>query len=185
MATQLCSGVVRDGSTDAGLLENIISQLKTAAREVSQLSRGLAPITISPGGLAQALATMVEAMQKTSAATCHCQTQADVDVGDPAVAHQLYRIAQEALTNALKYARARQVTVSLVRRSPWIELVVEDDGVGFDRLAVQKAQGVGMRIMHYRANIIGAEFHIQSAPGKGTRVSCSYQCQDASDTGGP
>ena len=81
----------------------------------------------------------------------------------------------------MKYARAGQITLSLFRRSQWVELVVEDDGVGFDRSALQEAQGVGVRIMHYRANIIGAELDIRSTLGKGTRVSCSYECQDAYD----
>ncbi|MCB1680283.1 MAG: PAS domain S-box protein [Halioglobus sp.] len=99
LATQLRSGVVRGDSADKSVLEDIIAQLKTAAREVSQISRGLAPITVSPGGLKQALATLVETVQKTSEATCRCQTQADADVTDPSMAHQLYRIAQEALTN--------------------------------------------------------------------------------------
>jgi signal transduction histidine kinase len=85
----------------------------------------------------------------------------------------LYRIAQEALTNVAKHARAKNVDVILERRSDSVLLIVEDDGVGFEPPAAdsgRSAQGFGLLGMQERAALVGASLQIESAAGKGTTV---------------
>ena len=86
----------------------------------------------------------------------------------------LYRIAQEALTNVAKHAHASRVDVLLESRDDSVVLVVEDDGVGFDRSDNSVDRGVGLLGMRERAALIGAQFEIESKPGEGTSIFVRY-----------
>lgn len=98
---------------------------------------------------------------------------AGIEVGAlaPHVETHLYRIAQEALNNAAKYAGASQVTVMLERRGENIVLVVEDDGCGFDLEAARsRRECLGLVGMRERAQIVGGRLDVETAPGKGTSI---------------
>ena len=83
----------------------------------------------------------------------------------------LYRIAQEALTNVAKHARAEHVEIILERRSDHVLLIVEDDGVGFDHGSPgASGQGFGLRGMEERAALVGATVQVDSATGRGTTI---------------
>ncbi|MDX1616494.1 MAG: ATP-binding protein, partial [Candidatus Promineifilaceae bacterium] len=84
----------------------------------------------------------------------------------------LYRILQEALTNAIKHAAANSVTVSLKHEDERIELVITDDGQGFEQGsdAMPSESGLGLTGMLERAEMLGGVLHIDSQPGKGTRI---------------
>ena len=82
----------------------------------------------------------------------------------------LFRVAQEALTNIVKHARAAAVTISLRPAPGLVVLKIEDDGAGFDGEARAMAAGMGMASMRERAEAVGARPRIESAPGRGTRV---------------
>ena len=88
---------------------------------------------------------------------------------------QVLRIVQEALTNARKHAHAQSVWVTLVQRSESVEIVVRDDGRGFNPLAVKRGEWphLGLQTMQERAEAIGGTFEIESNPGKGTRIRVS------------
>jgi signal transduction histidine kinase len=92
----------------------------------------------------------------------------------PEVQVALYRIAQEALNNVAKYARATQVSVSLRLSSDSARLMVIDDGVGFDPAAIPPNH-LGLRIMRERAEAIGARLNIYSEPGEGTQVAVVWE----------
>jgi PAS domain S-box-containing protein len=158
----------------ARILEDIIAQLKDAAIEISRISRGLAPISVAPEGLADALATLMERVNGSGNVQCNFRTVPGINIVDHDVAHQLYRIAQEAVNNALKYAGARNITVSLANNGDQLDLCVKDDGAGFEIDEIITRGGLGLRIMRYRANTIGAQIRIESAPGKGTRITCTF-----------
>jgi signal transduction histidine kinase len=85
-------------------------------------------------------------------------------------AEQLFRIAQEAVANAIRHAKAGRVSITLEPVPGGLELRVADDGVGFD--AASPSTGQGQRIMAYRAALIGAALHIHPGPGGGTVVTC-------------
>ncbi len=94
-------------------------------------------------------------------------------VPDPDVAHTLFRIAQEALTNAIRHARATSVRVGLVYSPTGVSLLVQDDGAGFDRAQVVEdgeAHALGLGGMAERARLLGGTLELESTPGWGTRI---------------
>jgi signal transduction histidine kinase len=101
----------------------------------------------------------------------------------PEVQIVCYRIAQESLNNAFKYARATQVKVSLVLTPAGLRFETADNGTGFDP-AIVKPTSLGVRIMRERADAIGADLHISSAPGAGTCIEVVWnEAPDASRPG--
>ncbi len=101
---------------------------------------------------------------------CEFITNGDVRVPDPAIAQHLYRIGQEALSNAVRHAHARRICVELRGSDGELILQVQDDGAGLP--AERPAGGMGLRTMAYRAQILDGEFAVAPAPGGGTRVTC-------------
>ena len=154
--------------------------LEEAARIVNDnvglardLARGLHPIELSSQGLANALRELAFRTSQVRSVTCHFDCPRQVRIRDEAVALNLYRIAQEAVTNALKNGKATTVTIKLVREGKSLKLTIKDNGKGFSTSKAR--QGMGLHIMKYRADVIGAELSVKSADGKGTLVSCVLQ----------
>jgi signal transduction histidine kinase len=134
------------------------------------LARGLHPVDLDSGSLGHALKELAfRANQETVA--CRCDCPQTVRVPDQAVALNLYRIAAEAVQNALKHAKARNITISLKRGRSGLVLEVRDDGKGMQQKNTGK--GMGLDIMRHRANVIGARFQIESVAGRGTTVTCT------------
>jgi signal transduction histidine kinase len=98
----------------------------------------------------------------------------------PEVQVALYRIAQESLNNVVKYARATQVEVLLSLSASGVHLEIIDNGLGFN-LADARPGSLGLRIMRERAEAIGAEWHIASAPGHGTKVCVTWNDVERGD----
>ena len=102
---------------------------------------------------------------------------------DHTVATHLYRIAQEAVSNAVKHGQARHVVLALTTRQHSTTLTTHDDGIGFQEGA-HKPTGMGLRIMHYRASMIGASLAIRSDASNGTTVVCEWpHSETAGDDG--
>jgi signal transduction histidine kinase len=85
------------------------------------------------------------------------------------VAIHLYRIAQEAVTNAVKHSKAEEIVLRLAAEGDGLTLTICDDGVGVPE---KPPGGMGLRTMAYRASVIGAIFNIERLPARGTRVAC-------------
>ncbi len=134
------------------------------------LARGLHPIELTPGSLADALR---ELAYRTSHAQINCRFLCPkrVRVGDEAIALNLYRIAQEALGNALKHGDAKEIVISLERMRQNLRLRVIDNGHGFD--PEESSGGLGVHIMKYRATSMGGKLTVESKPGAGTTISCT------------
>ena len=90
---------------------------------------------------------------------------------EPHTVGELYKIAQEAVTNAIKHGKAKKVGISLANGSERLVLMIQNDGLPFPDLNSQST-GMGLRIMNYRASLIGASLEVKGI-GKGTRVTCS------------
>lgn len=137
------------------------------------LARGLAPVDLDQEeGLASALKQVAESSHELFGMPCRFEMSGDVHFRNPPVAIHLYRIAQEALNNAIKHARARDIVVRLTRTAGGITISVEDDGRGFDPLSIQTG-GMGLRIMRYRAKMINGNLEVRKRSGGGTVVACS------------
>ena len=155
-------------------LRNIGNELHDVIRQIRMLSHGLAPVSFEETGLTEALRRLAG---NTSAATrvqCEFEEPANDHACDPDIAAQLYRIGQEAVTNALKHSRAGKIRISLQSNRDRTELSVSDNGQGFPP-ASPNGHGLGMHAMKYRAGVIGAELHIQSEAGKGTSITCTVR----------
>ncbi|HMA00156.1 MAG TPA: PAS domain-containing protein [Steroidobacteraceae bacterium] len=170
--TALANGARRGKPPTAESLDQVLDIAVSAIASCRDIARGLAPVDEARGGLVQALRDMV-AFQRDSFKT---DVQLEVDQGVPmrlppdAIDH-LYRIAQEGVINARKYANATCIRVALVTQPDRVHLDIVDNGIG--PLATNAASnGLGVRTMRYRASLIGAELSIDSGQGGGTHVVC-------------
>ncbi|MGE5617679.1 MAG: sensor histidine kinase [Sphingomonadaceae bacterium] len=164
--------LLRAGQTEKAMdrLRELRETAQEALREMRLLIFELLPPVLEKDGLVAALQARLEAVEVRGG------LQADLRVEGagrlpPALERELYRIAQEALNNVLKHARARHVTVLLRLGEGSVCLEVKDDGVGFDPEAVWDRGGLGLKGMRERAQRLGGEFRVDSAPGGGCRVS--------------
>jgi two-component system, NarL family, sensor histidine kinase UhpB len=141
-----------------------------AMRELLSLARQLRPTALDDLGLAAAIAGQVDGVERSGLAA-DLTIEGDFSGLDDDVQLVVYRVAQEALTNAARHSQAQQVAVKLCRSGDGVELEVADDGRGFafDR----SEQGLGIGGMRERALLVGGELTIESRPGRGTTVRLS------------
>jgi signal transduction histidine kinase len=178
LAVSLKNDLAAAGYEECRKLDDMIQQLSSLIGESRALARGLSPVTVGPHGLVDAIRRLADQVNETMGVTCSFQyDQGSVDVKDSAAATQIYRIVQEAVNNALKYANASRISIELETTDRSIELAVTDDGKGFDLEEVQHTDGFGLRIMQYRAGILGGQLAINTAPGNGTLVHFRIPCQ--------
>jgi PAS domain S-box-containing protein len=175
---QILSGVLAEDLTAnahprAASAKRILAQVHEALERARLLARGLAPVALEGDGLATALQELAANSDELFRIRCEFRAEVPVTLADPSAATHLYRIAQEAVTNAVKHGRANQVLIHLTDAGDTFELKVTDNGRGFSPQAAT-ARGMGLRIMKYRATMIGATLDVRSAAGQGTTVTCAF-----------
>jgi signal transduction histidine kinase len=156
----------------AAQVSEIAHHVRDAIGHTRSLARGLSPVTIESEGLTSALHELATNTEKFFRVRCHCDFADPVEIGDHAAATHLFRIAQEAVSNAIKHGKARQLVISLRKVRGRIVLKVSDDGEGFPK-RTPKTKGMGLRIMQSRAGMIGGTIAIERNPGGGTDVICA------------
>lgn len=156
-----------DAARLCGLLEHALA----AARAIA---RGLHPVAAEEGGLEAALKDLAQSGRVGFGVDCRFRKRGGKGVPEPEAAGQLYRIAQEALSNAVRHGQARRVWITLECGRKQGRLCIEDDGAGFDPAAVPAGGGMGLRIMAYRASLIGAALEISRRHPRGMRVLCQW-----------
>lgn len=152
-------------------LKRLADLLEEGAWNAHVLAQGLSPARLESKGLVSALTEIVRQAEEMAGISCTLSTSGDLSPLNKDVAVQLFRIAQEALNNAVKHARASSIGVALHRREGWLELAVRDDGIGLP--AEGRNDGLGLHIMSYRARLIHGLFAIKPNEGGGTVVSCT------------
>jgi signal transduction histidine kinase len=140
-----------------------------ALREMRLLLFELQPSVLEQEGLAAALRSRLTAVEERVGLKTDFEVEGSIRAAR-VVEHQLHRIAQEALNNALKHACAARITVSLRQTKDELDLSISDDGVGFDPGEQRPEGSYGLRGMEERAARIGADLSIRSAPGEGTTI---------------
>ena len=153
------------------LLARLSASAKKAQSQVRALSKGLLPVEINPGGLKRALAELTTSVKGLSEADVQLSCDETAIVHDAAAATHLYRIAQEALRNALEHGRGTQVTITLKKQPDSLVLTIKDNGQGFTT-GETTSSGAGLSTMRHRADIIGASLSVDAAPDEGTTVTC-------------
>ena len=170
-AETLCEIVAERQIPERELAADIVAGLDRTRTKVQALSRGLIPVEIDSSGLVDALEQLTARLGDVHHIACVFECRDRLVEIDVRQATQLYHIAQEAITNALKHAHARNIRVTLEALESTIKLEVRDDGIGIpDELA--RPDGMGLRIMSYRAGLIGGKLNVHGDRGNGTLVSC-------------
>jgi signal transduction histidine kinase len=150
--------------------------LESTMDEVHEVAHSLAPVGMDPEALGPALGALARRTAHSFGVRCEFREAGGVGLPDPNRTLDLYRIAQEAMNNAGKHARAERITVTLGGEDGHVVLQVDDDGSGLPAPAPVSGQelvlGLGLRMMAFRANRMGGTLAIEQAPGGGTRVIC-------------
>jgi PAS domain S-box-containing protein len=159
---------------EAGEAHQITELVDQANQQTRSVARGLFPVRLEENGLASALEELATNATTFYQTQCEFQCERPVVIRDHSAAHHLYFIAQESILNAVKHGKARLIQVKLDPAGHHgCLLAVCDDGVGFSDQSTP-GPGMGIRIMKYRARMIGAVLAIDSPPGGGTRVVCQF-----------
>jgi PAS domain S-box-containing protein len=171
------SNVLRDrlrdqGSSHASDAAHISKLLKQAIEETRRVSRGLSPVRPDPEGLRTALSELAAHTRAVFGVACGLFYPKPVLVEDATVANHLYRIAQEAVNNAIRHGHARRITIGLAQRRGEVALSIVDNGKGIGALS-PKRKGLGLRVMQYRAGLLQGTFSVRRRPAGGTEVHCA------------
>ncbi len=172
-ANSLETQLSRAGRPEAATARRIADYLDQAITESRQVSRGLFPIRLETEGLLSALEELCSSTADRFQIHCRFECEDDLPGWASHTLHtHLYRIAQEAVSNAVKHARASHILVRLQGESDGLQLRIEDDGTGLAPEAQRNPAGMGLKIMDYRARRIGGNLHIGTGRPGGTAVSC-------------
>lgn len=156
-------------STEAA---NIVGYINRAIDRTKSLAKGLAPVELDAEGLMAALTDLARHAEDVFKIHCAFRCDQPILIHDGAVAMNMYRIAQEAISNAIRHGRPRHVIIDLRQAGNQDVLTVTDDGVGIPP-GIPYSKGMGLRVMAYRARSIGGSLRIQRDTKGGTVVSCS------------
>lgn len=170
------SNVVRDrlgaqGLPEAAEVARISKLLKQAIEETRRVSRGLSPIRPEPEGLTAALNELAAHTSSVFGMTCRFYCPKTVMVADSESATHLYRIAQEAVNNAIRHGQAQRVIIRMNLARSHLHLSIVDNGKGIKPLS-PKRTGLGLRVMHYRAGLLQGTILVQRRRAVGTEVRC-------------
>jgi PAS domain S-box-containing protein len=155
---------------EAARIRDLVQQTMSHARD---LAHDLAALDLKENDLSAALEDLAAHARDLFGIACRFQARGPIPPLPLDTATQLYKIAQEALTNAIKHGRTRRVTISLGGKAGRLALSVRNNGVPFPDPSSPSHQGMGLRIMRYRANLIGGSLEIRAAGRNGTSVACS------------
>jgi signal transduction histidine kinase len=173
-AARLLSAGKVDLATDH--LNELRSTAQEALQEMRLLLFELRPPVLEEEGLIAALQIRLEAVERRSGLATELQVAGDEELTlSPKIEDGLYRIAQEALNNALKHAQAQRIAVCLNLDPLKVTLEIADDGQGFDSVTIRERAGLGLRGMEERAAQLGAGLTINSHPGQGTKIKVEVQ----------
>lgn len=159
------------GLAEAQTATRITDLLQRAVAQARDLSRGLAPLRLEADGLMVALDELAAGTRSIYGVHCSFVCPQPVLVSNRSTAIHLYRIAREAVHNAVKHAGPKRIVIELSRPDACLKLTVMDDGKGLPANAV-KTTGMGLKIMDYRASTIGGVLKLERAAEHGTVVSC-------------
>ncbi len=172
LAKDLVKRLSDESRPESETAAKIAKVIRYALTDLRVILQGLAPVEIDAAGLMAALERLATDTQELFGIRCHYESHGIVTLHDNHVATQLYYIAKEAAHNAAKHGHPQVIRIALVMENDQISLTVIDDGDGIGD-GLDHARGTGLRIMRYRATVIGAALRIDPGEPTGTAVSCS------------
>jgi two-component system CheB/CheR fusion protein len=173
LADSLLPALAEQSPVEASIVNKMAEGLKRVLGQIRSISRGLIRVEVDAEGLMAALAELAGQTTELHGVTCTFACKEPVRVADNHTATQLYCIAREAVTNALKHSQARNIRISLEGDGQAVTLRVQDDGTGLPE-PPPDTRGMGMKIMRYRAGLINAHLSIGSADLGGAVVTCTF-----------
>ncbi|MCA8998203.1 MAG: PAS domain-containing protein, partial [Planctomycetaceae bacterium] len=176
LAKGLSRVLEEEHSPHAFAARELSDSIPDMVRELRGLVRGLMPVELDAIGLSAALQQLADRTWQRHHLNCRFETAGNVEIEEEIVAQQFFRIAEEAVNNAIKHSQATEIVIELQAIGNGIFLEIIDNGTGF-REDGGAFPGMGTRIMRHRASQIGAALTISGQSSPGTRVRCSWQCQ--------
>jgi len=173
LARDLTTGLKEKGLPEAESAARITEELERATGQVRQISKGLIAVEVDSHGLMAALDDLVHRVTELSKVNCTFVCATPVLLDDNQTATQLFLIAQEAVANAVKHGQPAHVKVTLSHDRDLLRLEIRDDGSGLGETPTDS--GMGLKIMKYRAGLLGADLTIGSARNGGTTVVCHWK----------
>jgi two-component system CheB/CheR fusion protein len=173
LATDLRRNINIDDMKSSKTLALIIEQISLAIGETRNVSHGLSPVLFPPQKLQEALIQLMAMVDKA-------KIKSDVEFSktlkfrDNTSAVQVYRIAQEAINNAIKHSKASKISLQLRTHLNQMMLEIKDNGEGINIKKNKEHLGIGLQIMQYRASSINASLFIESIPENGTTIRCIF-----------
>jgi two-component system sensor kinase FixL len=158
-----------DESADAAEISELASEVIAQTRRLAKM---LYPVDLEAGGLVSALEGLASNTKDLLRISCQFKCKNTVSIRDPLTARHLYRIAQEAVTNAARHGKAKNIRIELALVGNKSILKVANDGKGFTGILTNK-KGLGLKIMEYRAKMIGGSLDISRGRKGGTIVTCT------------
>ncbi len=177
-ATALAGQVLREqlaakSLPEAAAATKVVELVEDGIDLARNLARGLYPVEMDAEGLMAAFQDLASGITGATKILCVFECGSPVLIHDDAVATHLYRIAQEAVRNAVTHGKPRRIDISLCERDGIAMLTVADDGAGVPD-QIQESAGLGVRIMAHRAAMIDGTFSIEPAPTGGTIMTCTF-----------
>jgi PAS domain S-box-containing protein len=153
------------------LAARLASGLAESNRHVQRIAKGLMPVAIDADGLMVALSELAARATEETGIECEFNCPARIQIPDDTMALHLYRIVQEAVNNAIKHASANRISIALNRSVEATSVIVEDNGIGISPNDLE-SDGIGVRLMQHRCELIGGTFSIERRLEGGTAVRC-------------
>jgi signal transduction histidine kinase len=163
---------------EAKAMDHIVDMVEGAIELTRTLARGLHPFELEGGGFIDALRELAGTITEGFKIPCSFECDGPVEISEPGVAIHLYRVAQEATTNAVKHSKAARIVIRLEETDDGVTLTISDDGVGVPENP-PTGKGMGLRTMAYRASVIGGMFNVERLSPRGTRVVCHLPLNSA------
>jgi signal transduction histidine kinase len=165
-------GAVVLPEASAQLFNRSLAQLDSSISELRRVARDMMPEALLQFGLVPALRDVCDTVGQSQQLQVQFQPYGLDERLPQRTEVVVYRLVQELLNNVLKHAQARQVIVQLIRNGTHVQLVVEDDGRGFDPAAARS--GVGLRSIQARVDYLKGTLDLHTAPGEGTTVTIDF-----------
>ncbi len=182
LAQSLAENLARQSLPEAEMAGRVARGIKESADHVHLLARGLVPVDVDGEGFRAALHDFTSKVSDQYGVACHFHCDRQVEMLDNFVATHLYRIVQEAISNAVKHGHAKAIEVSWIGSDKTVTLTVLDNGTGISG-NVSGGPGTGLRIMRHRADLIGASLQVRPALEGGTVVECRLPQYEESKDG--
>ena len=165
--------LAEDMRREADMMKDISAMVATAGTTARQIAHGLVPSILENHGLVDALAELITVNRKSYGIDIHLSISEKTAISkiESEIAVQVYRIAQEAISNANRHSDAESIGVSAAIKNHRFEMTIQDDGKGMSEDLV--SMGLGLATMRRRAKLLHADFDIHASPGGGTSIFCS------------